>query len=71
MAQPTQTDLRELILTVAQQQEPQNQMGPSSQQGSVLETVARHLGVRQNPDLDKPYSRNGTICSGPATSPGG
>jgi hypothetical protein len=53
MAQPTQTDLRESILTVAQQPEPQNQTGPTLQQGSVLETLARHLGVRRNPDLEQ------------------
>lgn len=53
MAQPTLTDLRELILKVAQQQEPQNYMGPTLQQGSVLDAVAQHLGVRQNPDLEQ------------------
>jgi len=53
MAQPTQTDLRELILRVAQQQEPQNYISPTLQQGSVLDTVAQHLGVRQNPDLEQ------------------
>jgi len=53
MAQPTLTDLRELILRVAQQQEPQNYTGPTLQQGSVLDAVAQHLGVRQNPDLEQ------------------
>jgi len=36
---------------VAQQQEPRNYVGSTLQQGSVLESVAQHLGVRQNPDL--------------------
>jgi hypothetical protein len=53
MARPTQTDLRELILRVAEKNQPRDSMGPTLQQGSVLQEVAQHLGVRSDLDLEQ------------------
>ncbi len=54
MAHPTQADIRELILRVAQEQQPQGYGGPTLQQGGVLCEVAQRLGVQSgNPDLEQ------------------
>ena len=52
MNRPTHTDLRELILRVVQEQQPRGYMGPTLQQGSVLQAVAQELALRSDPDLE-------------------
>lgn len=53
MPQPTQTEVRELILQVAQQQQPEGYGGPTLEQGPVLNAVAKQLGIRSDPDLEQ------------------
>jgi hypothetical protein len=53
MAPTTHTDVRELIMRVAAEQQPRGYGGTTLQQGSVLNAVAQQLGVRQDPDLEQ------------------
>lgn len=53
MPRPTATDLRELILTVARDQQPQNRIAASLQQGSVLRAVVERLGQRFDDELEQ------------------
>lgn len=46
MPRPTQTDLRELILRVAHEQQPRGTGGPTLQQGSVLNAERRGHGKK-------------------------
>jgi hypothetical protein len=55
MPASSEWDIRELIITVVKEQEPRDHRGPSLQQGSVLEEVARRMSLRggSRPDLEK------------------
>jgi hypothetical protein len=53
MPRPTHTDLRELILRVAAEQQPRGPGSQTLQQGSVLNAVAKQLGLRSDPDLEQ------------------
>ncbi len=53
LAQPTQADLRELILRAAHDQQPRDDTGPTLQQPTVLDRVAQLLGGRSDPDLEQ------------------
>lgn len=53
MVRPTALDVRELILTVALEQEPKHQFDASLQQGTVFQAVAQRLGPGRDPDLEQ------------------
>lgn len=52
MPQPTGQTVREVLLAEIKAQEPKNQTGPTLQQGTVLNAVARKLGANYNQDLE-------------------
>jgi len=53
MAQPVRPNIREVLLAEIKAQEPTGHLGPTLQQTSILNAVARKLGVNQNPDLEQ------------------
>jgi hypothetical protein len=53
MVRPTALDVRELILTVALEQEPKHQFDASLQQGTLFQAVAQRLGQGTDPDLEQ------------------
>ena len=52
MPTPTTTDIREAILKAIEAQQPKSQSDQQLQQSTVLEAVATHLGIRQDPDIE-------------------
>jgi hypothetical protein len=53
VAQPVRPSIREVLLAEIKAQEPTGYSGPTLQQTSVLDAVARKLGANQNPDLER------------------
>lgn len=53
MARPTPTDLRELIITVARDQQPRDQIAAPLQQGSLFDGVVNRLGGRVDAELER------------------
>jgi len=53
MARPTPTDLRELILRVAQEHQPRQQNDGSLQQGTIFRVVVERLGGRVDPEVEQ------------------
>jgi len=53
MAQPLRPSIREVLLTEIKAQEPKGYSGPTLQQTSILDAVARTLGANQNPNLEE------------------
>jgi hypothetical protein len=53
MAQPARPSIREVLLAEIRAQEPTGYSGPTLQQTSVLDAVARKLGANQNPNLEQ------------------
>lgn len=53
MAQPVRPSIREVLLAEIKAQEPTGYSGPTLQQTSVLDAVARKLGANQNPTLEQ------------------
>jgi hypothetical protein len=53
MPQPTTIDIRGLLLAEIKAQEPKDQFGPTLQQGSVLDAIARTFGQHRGQDLEQ------------------
>jgi len=53
MAQPIKPSIREILLTEIKAQQPTDFYGPTLQQSSILNAVARKLGASHNPDLEQ------------------
>ncbi len=53
MAQAVGPSIREVLLTEIKVQEPTGYSGPTLQQTTVLDAVARKLGANQNPELER------------------
>ena len=53
MARPTPTDLRELIITIAREQQPRDQIGAPLQQDTLLDEVVNRLGGRVDAELEE------------------
>jgi hypothetical protein len=53
MPEPTPTDIRELILTVARDQNPKRPVDPSLQVGTLFRGVVDQLGCRPSQDLEQ------------------
>ncbi len=53
MAQPVQASIREVLLAEIKAQEPTGHLGPTLQQGSVLDAVARKLRTNQHRELEQ------------------